>query len=142
MFADDLGTFCIVFKFFFTSCYNSNVLPQFRTSNATARIFNRDRNFEVGAASRETIGILTLSHLIIFKVERPARPFRDVAAIWSFQSGLEITTSGARVSFRHPFTPNPLFASMLSMNWLGGGAQTGFVSGRGKPRYATAWNRM
>jgi len=32
VFADDQGTFCIVFAFSFTSYYKSNVLPQFGMS--------------------------------------------------------------------------------------------------------------
>jgi len=32
IFTDDQGTFCLVFAFYFTSCYISNVLPQFGVS--------------------------------------------------------------------------------------------------------------
>jgi len=32
IFADDQGAFCLVFGFYFTGCYNSDILPQFRMS--------------------------------------------------------------------------------------------------------------
>jgi len=51
----DERTFCVVFAFSFTSSCNSNVLPQFGMSQYNSLNVNRDRNFEVGIASRETI---------------------------------------------------------------------------------------
>jgi len=50
------GTFCPVFAFSFTSCYNSNVLPQLGVLQHNSLNFDRaDRNFKVVIASRETI---------------------------------------------------------------------------------------
>ena len=61
----------------------------------------------------------------------------DVTVIWSFQTGLETTTCGVRVSFRRPFAPNSFIASMLPLTSWVGGAQT-LSPGGGNPRYATA----
>jgi len=51
----------------------------------------------------------------------------------NFSDGLETAICGYRVSFQRPFAPNTLRV-LAATNWLGGGAQTDFVPGRGKPK--------
>jgi len=102
-------------------------------------MFNRDRNFKVGTASRKTIRFSTLGLFMISNIQRSWRRFRDVTVIWSFLMGLETTVCGARVSFRHPFTLNSLFASMLSeKGWLGARKLT-LSPGAGNHRYVRHW---
>ena len=56
-----------------------------------------------------------------------------LTSIWTFQSRLETTICGTRVSFRRPFTPNWLFVSMLPRTcWVGWDPQTDFAPGCGK----------
>jgi len=53
------------------------------------------------------------------------------------RNDVETSIYGARVSFRPPFTPNSLFASMLPRTvWVGAPKLTLFPD-TGNPRYAT-----
>ena len=53
----------------------------------TVWVFNRDRKFKVGIASRETIRFLTLRQSMVSKIQRSWRQMRDV----TFQAGLQTT---------------------------------------------------
>ena len=55
--------------------------------NTTVWVFNRDRKFKVGIASRETIR-LTLRQLMVSMIQRFWRQMRDVTVICNFQAGL------------------------------------------------------
>ena len=71
----------------------------------------------------------------IRNLQRPSRQLHDITVIWSFQTGLETTTCGARVGF-HLFASNSLFATTLS--WTGWVEASNLTSspGVGNRRYA------
>jgi len=58
IFTDDQGTFCLVYAFYFNSCYNSNVLAQFGVSYFNS--LNIVTKMSEGISSSETIRFLTL----------------------------------------------------------------------------------
>ena len=73
---------------------------------------------------------------MILKIQRSWRQFHDITVIWSLLTRRETTICGTWVSFRHPFTPNSLFASVLAWtSWVGAPKLT--LSPRtGNPRYS------
>jgi len=92
-------------------------------------MFNRARNFEVGIVSSETISFLILRQLWFQSFKGP-----DVTVIWNFHAGIETTICGVRVTFRHPFAPNSLFAAVLChLTGFVGALKRDFIPGRGKP---------
>ena len=96
---------------------------------ATEQFWNRDRNFKWRIASRETID----STVDWF----PRLKDPDVTTIWRFQTGLRTATYGGEVSFRRPYIPNFLFASILPrMVWVVALKLT-LSQGAENPMYAT-----
>ena len=110
-----LPTFCISKHFY----YCVLLLFEFITAicKVTIQQFDRYRNFK---ASCETVRFLTLRYLIISKIQRSWRQFRDTTVIWSCQTSLETTIRGTQVSFRRSFIPKSFFACMLPWTgWVG-----------------------
>jgi len=111
IFVADQGNFCLVFAFSFISCYNSNVWPQFGMSQYNRlNVQSWLRNFKVGKASSERIRFL-ICDCNDFQVSKV------LTSVMKFSCGYKNNYMRARVSFRRPFTPNSLFASMLP--WTG-----------------------
>jgi len=91
-----------------------------------------------GIASCETIRFLTLRQLMISRIQRSWRQFRDVTITGSFQTSLETNICRAWVSFLRPFIPNLFFASMLPWTCWVAASKLGLPPGVGNPRYASS----
>jgi len=104
-------------------------------------MFNCDRNFAVGIASRETIRFLILQ--IISKCQRSWRQLRDVTVMWNFQTGLwdgKQLYAGLASAFEASLLPTH-FKHLCFHKWAGRGSQTDFVPGREKP-YERHWVKI
>jgi len=88
-------------------------------------------------ASRETIRFLTLRLLMICKIQRSWRQFRDVTVIWSFQTGLDTFVRGP-CQFSTPLFPLLTTLSIYAATeGLGGAPKLILSPGAGNSRYVT-----
>jgi len=89
IFADDQGTFCLVLAFSFTSCNNSNAVPQFAMPKYSRLTVQLWRKFRSGDSFTRNYWIPNSTIVNVFQDSKAWRQFCDITVIWSLQKGLE-----------------------------------------------------
>ena len=131
IFADDQVTFCIIVAFSFTSCCNSNVLPQFGILQYNSLNAQWWLKFQGGVELRETIWFLALRYDFQDWKVLTSIPWRH--SHMKFSDGFSNKHTRGPSQLSTPLYSLLIFRIYAATNVLGGGAKTDFVAGRRKP---------